>query len=215
MTNRSRQLLPPGGLSILLLTPALALAHDPVSTSLTWTREISRIFAQRCQSCHREAGPAPMALTTFAEAKPWAVAIKEAVLTRQMPPWPAAKGFGEFAHDLSLTQEEIVRIAEWVEGGAPEGDPAFLKPPNVSPAPIPAALPRGDILPLRPGQILFGPTTILALRIDRPGKLWTAATPLVWGLRPSPRWLLLREPLRLPAGARLAGTGAATALVRR
>ncbi len=215
MTKRWRQLLPPGGLSLLVLTPALALAHDPVSTSLTWTREISRLFAKRCQSCHRAGGPAPMALESFTDAKPWAVAIKEAVLTRQMPPWPAAKGFGEFANDLSLTQEEMVRIAEWVEGGAPEGDTAFLKPPNFSPAPIPTALPRGEMLPLRPGLTLPSPTTILALRIDRPGKLWTAATPLVWGLRPSPRWLLLREPLRLPAGARLTGTGAATALVRR
>jgi hypothetical protein len=215
VTKRWRQLLPPGGLSLLVLTPALAFAHDPVSTSLTWTREISRLFAKRCQSCHRAGGPAPMALESFADAKPWAVAIKEAVLTRQMPPWPAAKGFGEFASDLSLTQEEIVRIAEWVEGGAPEGDPAFLKPPNFSPAPSPAALPRGEMLALRPGLTLPSPTTILALRIDRPGKLWTAATPLVWGLRPSPRWLLLREPLRLPAGARLTGTGAATALVRR
>ena len=215
MTKRFRRLLGQGGLSILLLQPALVFAHDPVSTSLTWTREISRIFAKRCQSCHRTGGPGPTPLTTFAEAKPWAVAIKEAVLTRQMPPWPAAKGFGEFANDISLTQEEIVRIAEWVEGGAPEGDPLFLKPRNFSPPPPPLALPPGDTLPLRPGQTLTAPTTILALRIDRPGKLWTAATPLLGGLRPSPRWLVLRQPLRLPAGARLAGAGAATALVRR
>lgn len=215
MTNPFHRLFRQGGLSILLLQPALVFAHDPVSTTLTWTREISRLFAKRCQSCHRAGGPAPMALESFADAKPWAVAIKEAVLTRQMPPWPAAKGFGEFASDLSLTQEEIVRIAEWVEGGAPEGDPVFLKPPNFSPAPSPAALPRGEMLPLRPGLTLPSPTTILALRIERPGKLWSGAKPLVWGLRPSPRWLVLREPLRLPAGARLAGTGAATALVRR
>ncbi len=215
MIKRFRRLLGEGGLSILLLQPALVLAHDPVSTTLTWTREISRIFAKRCLSCHRADGLAPMPLASFADAKPWAVAIKEAVLTRQMPPWPAAKGFGEFANDISLTQEEIVRIAEWVEGGAPEGDPLFLKARNFSPTPAHAVLPAGETLPLRPGQTLLAPTTILALRIDRPGKLWTAATPLVWGLRPSPRWLILRQPLRLPAGASLAGVGVATALVRR
>lgn len=215
MTNRFSNLLLLGGLSIFLLRPALLFAHDPVSTSLTWTREISRIFAKRCQSCHREGGGAPMTFQSYADAKPWAVAIKEAVLTRQMPPWPAAKGFGEFSNDFSLTQEEIVRIAEWVEGGAPEGDPIFLKPRSFSPAAAAPVVPAGELIALRPGQVLAAPVTVLALRIDRPGKLWTAATPLVWGLQPSPRWLLLREPLRLPAGARLSGTGAATARVRR
>lgn len=215
MTDRVHNLLLKGGLSIVLLTPALLFAHDPVSTNLTWTREISRIFEKRCQSCHRDSGPAPMAFQTYADAKPWAVAIKEAVLTRQMPPWPAAKGFGEFANDFSLTQEEIVRIAEWVEGGAPEGDPIFLKPRSFSPPAPTAIAPAGPTLTLRPGQTLPSSITILALRVDRPGKLWSAATPLVWGLQPSPRWLILREPLRLPAGARLAGTGAATARIRR
>ena len=215
MTKRSSNLLLQGGLSIFLLTPALLFAHDPVSTSHSWTREISRIFEKRCQSCHREGGGAPMAFQTFADAKPWAVAIKEAVLTRQMPPWPAAKGFGEFSNDFSLTQEEIVRIAEWVEGGAPEGDPIYLKPRNFSSPALPGSVPAGETLALRPGQTLAAPITILALRIDRPGKLWTAATPLVWGLQPSPRWLILREPLRLPAGALLSGAGAATARIRR
>lgn len=215
MTDRFPILLLAGGLGISLLMPAFLFAHDPVSTNLTWTREISRIFEKRCQSCHREGGAAPMAFQTFTEAKPWAVAIKEAVLTRQMPPWPAAKGFGEFSNDFSLTQEEIVRIAEWVEGGAPEGDPIFLKPRNFSSPNRPAAVPSGEDFALRPGQTLPSPITILALRVDRPGKLWTAATPIVWGLQPSPRWLILRQPLRLPAGSRLSGAGSATARIRR
>jgi hypothetical protein len=215
VTNRLSSLLRTGGLSIFLLTPALLFAHDPISTNLTWTREISRLFEKRCQSCHRDGGSAPMAFATYADAKPWAVAIKEAVLTRQMPPWPAAKGFGEFANDFSLTQEEIVRIAEWVEGGAPEGDPIYLKPRSFVPPPPPTSFLADARLALRPGQTLPAPVTILALRVDRPGKLWSAATPLVWGLQPSPRWLILRQPLRLPAGARLSGTGAATARIRR
>ena len=45
-----------------------------------------------------------------------------------MPPWGAVKGFGDFRDDPSLTQDEITRIAEWVEGGAPEGDPIYLPP---------------------------------------------------------------------------------------
>ena len=69
-----------------------------------------------------------MPLTTYAEVRPWAQAIREAVLARKMPPWHAA---GETAHnfqnDRSLTEPEIRTIATWVEQGAPEGEP--LKTP--------------------------------------------------------------------------------------
>ncbi len=63
-----------------------------------------------------------MPLTSYADARPWAQAIREAVVTRKMPPWDAA---GETAHsflnDRSLTREEIRAIADWVDAGAPEG----------------------------------------------------------------------------------------------
>ena len=72
-----------------------------------------------------------MSLLTYESARPWAKAIKEEVLNRRMPPWGAVKGFGDFRDDPSLTQDEITRIAEWVEGGAPEGDPALsVHPPR-------------------------------------------------------------------------------------
>ena len=69
---------------------------------------------------------------TYEEARPWAKAIKEEVLARRMPPWNAVKGFGDFKNDRGLTQEQIEMLADWVEGGAPEGDPAYLpKAPRV------------------------------------------------------------------------------------
>jgi len=99
--------------------------HDVITTPITFTREISRLVYARCASCHRSGGAA-FSLMTYAEARPWAAAIKEEVLERRMPPWGAVKGFGEFKNDQGLTQEQIEIIAEWVEGGAPEGDPKLL-----------------------------------------------------------------------------------------
>ncbi len=65
-----------------------------------------------------------MPLTSYAEVRPWAQAIRAAVLSRIMPPWHAA---GETAHnfrnDRSLTEPEIRTIADWVKQGAPEGEP--------------------------------------------------------------------------------------------
>src|SRR5579885_1113270 len=113
----------------ILCTASGLLAHDVISTKITWTREVSRLVYARCLVCHREGGRA-FSLATYAAARPWAKAIRDEVLARRMPPWGAVRGFGDFAGDVSLSQEEMDTIAEWVEGGAPEGDPALLpKPP--------------------------------------------------------------------------------------
>ena len=50
-----------------------------------------------------------------------------------MPPWGAVKGFGNFAPDNGLTQEEILIISAWVVGGAPEGEPLTLPKTAVEP----------------------------------------------------------------------------------
>ena len=108
----------------------LLSAHDVISTKITWSREISRIVYKRCASCHHEGG-ATFSLMTYQDARPWAKAIKEEVLERRMPPFAAVKGFGELRDDHSITQEEIHLIADWVEGGSPEGEPSLLpKPPD-------------------------------------------------------------------------------------
>src|SRR5437016_12690985 len=72
-----------------------------------------------------------MSLVNYEEARPWATAIREEVLERRMPPWGAVEGVGAFRDNPSLTSIEIEMIVGWVEGGAPEGDPAYLpvKPP--------------------------------------------------------------------------------------
>lgn len=121
-------------------------AHDFISTKLTWSREVSRIVYKRCVSCHHEGGSA-FSLVTYAEARPWAQAIKDEVLSRRMPPWNAVKGFGEFKDEQGLTQEQIEIIADWVEGTAPEGDktympkvPDFGDGPQAMPKPVPGGL---------------------------------------------------------------------------
>ena len=65
---------------------------------------------------------------TYAAARPWAVAIKEEVLERRMPPWGAVKGFGDFRNDKALTPEQLELIVSWVGGGVPEGEAKDLPP---------------------------------------------------------------------------------------
>ena len=146
-------------LACALLVSGLCRAHDPISTKLTWTQEISRIVYKRCAGCHRSGGKAPMALITYEEARPWAKAIKEQVLNRQMPPWGAVKGFGEFRDDPSLTQDEMNRIAEWVEGGAPEGEAIYLPP-----APKPPGYSATCASGCSDTGVLAGPAKLLGVR---------------------------------------------------
>jgi len=109
-------------------------SHDVITTAITWDREISRVIYDRCAACHHDGGAA-FSLMTFEAARPWAVAIKEEVLSRRMPPWGAIKGYGDFRNDRALTSEQLELITAWVEGGKPEGDARDLLPmPTISSA---------------------------------------------------------------------------------
>jgi hypothetical protein len=85
-------------------------------------KDVLPLFQAHCQSCHRAGEAAPMALTDYATARPWAKAIKEAVVERRMPPWFADPHFGKFSNDARLADSAIETISAWVEAGAPEGD---------------------------------------------------------------------------------------------
>jgi hypothetical protein len=72
-----------------------------------------------------------MSLLTYQSARPWARSIREAVLTRKMPPWFADPRHGHFANDARLNDREIETIRNWVDAGATEGDAKDLpKPPE-------------------------------------------------------------------------------------
>ena len=121
-----------------LLRPEVAYTrHVPITTKIVFNREIAQIFQKKCFQCHTD-GNVSVPLTTYKEARPWAVAIKEEILEKEMPPWGAAAGYGHFANDMSLTGREISLILSWADGGAPSGvlladedkPPVFIPPPT-------------------------------------------------------------------------------------
>ena len=71
-----------------------------------------------------------MPLLTYQSTRPWAKAMREAVLTRRMPPWSADPDFGRFRNDPTLSKEEIKTLAAWSDSGASEGDPKDAPPPR-------------------------------------------------------------------------------------
>jgi hypothetical protein len=88
---------------------------------VTFNRDILPIFEKKCQSCHRPGEVAPMSFLTYESSRPWAKAIKTAVLTKKMPPWSADPRYGHFVNDPTLTAEEVRILVAWADSGAPEG----------------------------------------------------------------------------------------------
>ncbi len=213
--SQSRRVRVASKLVLLAVAAQRIWAHDAVTTKLTFNGEIIRIIQQRCGSCHRDGGSAPMSLLTYEEARPWAKAIKEEVLERRMPPWGAVKGFGEFAGDQALTAEELHVIADWVEGGAPEGDPSLLPMPKRWDNAAPPAVPRGTAA--SDGWTLRRAITLRSIRAeglskDASAKIVAqlpdgAVEPLLWvhgfNQKFGPRTYVLREPLAMPAGTKI------------
>ena len=92
-------------------------------------RFLERFLQAKCQTCHRPGEIAPMSFLTFQSTRPWAKAMKTAILAKKMPPWGADPRYGHFANDPSLTQREIDTLVNWVDSGAAEGDPQQAPPP--------------------------------------------------------------------------------------
>jgi mono/diheme cytochrome c family protein len=95
----------------------------------TYSKDVAPILFSHCTQCHRPGELAPMSLLTYKDARPWAKAIHNAVLTGVMPPWHADPAYSEFANARRLTDAEKTTIARWVVAGAPEGNPADLPTP--------------------------------------------------------------------------------------
>ena len=112
--------------ALVLLIPVAALAANTGSTTVTYTKDVAPILMNRCVGCHRPGEVAPMAFTNFKETRPWAKAIKSAVVARKMPVWLADPAHGEFRNDRRMSASEIATIALWADAGAPEGDPKLM-----------------------------------------------------------------------------------------
>src|ERR1041384_6606580 len=108
-------------ISLLLIGVSIQSKAHNVGNAITWNREISRVIYQRWASCHREGGTS-FSLMKYPEVQPRAVEIKEAVLSRRMPPWGAVKGFGDFRNDQGLSQAELELITDWVDSDTPKGN---------------------------------------------------------------------------------------------
>ena len=114
---------------MVAMTASMRATAGEDSTPVTFNKHVLPILQKNCQSCHRPGEIAPMSFLTYKDTRPWAKAIKAAVVSRQMPPWFADPAYGHFANDRTLSDSTIKTLVAWVDGGALEGDAKDAPPP--------------------------------------------------------------------------------------
>jgi hypothetical protein len=185
-----------------------AIAAPNTSATVTFNKDVLPILQKNCQQCHRPGEVAPMSLLNYTDARPWAKAIKAAVVTQKMPPWFADPRYGHFSNDRRLTDAEINTLVAWADHGAPEGDKKDAPAPlifqngwNIKPD-IVVEMPKPFELPAT-GTINY---KYVVVKTNFPSDMWIEAAEMrpgnpkvlhhgkVWVRPPGSRWMARAVP---------------------
>ena len=109
-------------LGIVVSVSTTRATTEENAKAVTYYKDVLPVLQNHCQTCHRPGEIAPMSFMTFKDTRPWAKAMKNAVITRQMPPWFADPKYGHFVNDKRLNDADIQTIVAWADGGAVEGN---------------------------------------------------------------------------------------------
>jgi hypothetical protein len=109
---------------VVLVAGMSAIAGNTSSSTstVTFNKDVLPILQKNCQSCHRPGEVAPMSLLSYESTRPWAKAIKTAVLSKKMPPWFAEATSRHFTNERKLSASDINTLVAWTDNGAIEGD---------------------------------------------------------------------------------------------
>jgi len=196
-----------------------ALAASGATDSATFNKDVLPILQKNCQVCHRPGEAAPFSMLSYQSTRPWAKAMKAAVVSRKMPPWFADPKYGHFPNDPRLSEADVRTIATWVDAGAPEGDakdtPApiqwrdgwNIRPDVVIPLPKPYLVPAKAVIPWLDFVVPtnFTKDTWVAAGEIRPGTRSVVHHATITFVPPGPdaealKALATGEPVKLPRG---------------
>lgn len=90
----------------------------------TFSKDVAPILYAQCVSCHRPGEAAPFSLLDYDEVRKRATQIAGITRRRVMPPWLPEPGYGAFAAERRLRDDQIDTIQRWVANGSPQGNPA-------------------------------------------------------------------------------------------
>lgn len=111
-----------GGRPLVRRTEALGEPLDLPVAAAEYATEIAPLLQQHCVNCHSPGNIGPWAMTSHAVVADFAALIKDEVLTRRMPPWHADPHSLAMANDELLQPEDLAKLVDWLDRGAPRGD---------------------------------------------------------------------------------------------
>jgi hypothetical protein len=102
-------------------------AAKPKET-ITYSKQVSRIVQDKCQSCHHPGTAAPFSLLTYKDTVNWSETIREVLADKRMPPWHADPRYGVFSNDRRLSKEEHDTLVGWLDSGMAQGEDKDMPP---------------------------------------------------------------------------------------
>ncbi len=149
--------------------PRPIIAEDE---SISFHEHVAPIIWRHCAGCHRPGEVGPFSLLTYRDAAKRAGFLRDVTASREMPPWRAVHGYGDFHDAGRLSRRELAVLARWAETGAPEGDPAHATEPPTFPEgwqlgtpDLVATMPEPFVVPADAGDIYRA--FVLPLPLDR------------------------------------------------
>ncbi len=130
MRDKSLRRLVDAGLGVACVALLAPTAGAQSVNAPTFANDVSAIFQEKCEVCHRPGQMGPMPLVTYENVRPWVRSIRSKVASRVMPPWHLDRtvGIQSFKNDISLSERQIETIVKWIDAGAPLGNPGDLPP---------------------------------------------------------------------------------------
>ena len=98
------------------------------NSAVTFNKDVAPIIFNNCAVCHHTGGSGPFSLLNYQDVRSHAKQIAVVTASRYMPPWLPEPGYGKFAGERRLTDEQIRTIQQWVAGGMQEGAASDLPP---------------------------------------------------------------------------------------
>jgi hypothetical protein len=94
--------------------------------AITWNKDIAPLVADKCLTCHVAGGIAPFSMESYAQAKPFAAQMAQAVEDGRMPPFLARETDAcqprlPWQNDLRLAAHDTELVRKWADAHAPEG----------------------------------------------------------------------------------------------
>jgi hypothetical protein len=141
------------------------LALQPAYPNLSYSADIAPLLQDKCVRCHSPGNIGAFNMSSHAVIQAMAPTIRHEVLTGHMPPWHADPYYGQFSNDASLTSQQLTKLIQWIDDGAPRGlgsDPLVDNPPPATnyPAAWPSSLGQPTAILRIPAQSVPASGTI-------------------------------------------------------